>query len=117
MAWGWRPRPWPVRRLSRQPRPEDAAEPESPGPIRFSTSKASPRVWPVERSLGSNFRRPWARVLPVSLLGMGLVLWCFFREETEVDKQLGTLFREHVPELLAETSKSEMLPPAEHENS
>uniref|UniRef100_A0A8C3F559 Uncharacterized protein n=1 Tax=Chrysemys picta bellii TaxID=8478 RepID=A0A8C3F559_CHRPI len=62
-----------------------------PLPIPFSTSKASPRVWSVDKSMGSDYRRPWVKVLPVSLLGIGLLLWCVFREESEVDDQLGRL--------------------------
>uniref|UniRef100_A0A674K1P7 Ubiquinol-cytochrome c reductase complex assembly factor 4 n=1 Tax=Terrapene triunguis TaxID=2587831 RepID=A0A674K1P7_9SAUR len=108
-----RPRPLsclvcPVRRLSRQPGPEDVAESESSRPIPFSTSKASPRVWSVDRSMGSDYRRPWVKVLPVSLLGIGLLLWCVFREEAEVDERLGAVFHAQVPGLLDETPENKI---------
>ncbi|KAG6922708.1 chromosome 16 orf 91 [Chelydra serpentina] len=120
LLWGWRPRPLacpfrPVRRLSRQPGPEDAAESESSRPIPFSSSKASPRVWSVDRSMGSDYQRPWVKVLPVSLLGIGLLLWCVFREEAEVDKQLGAVFHEQVPGLVDETPEDKVLPPSQQE--
>uniref|UniRef100_A0A8C5EYN4 Protein CCSMST1 n=1 Tax=Gopherus evgoodei TaxID=1825980 RepID=A0A8C5EYN4_9SAUR len=117
ILWGWRPRllscPFcAVRRLSRHPGPEDVAESASSRPIPFSTSKASPRVWSVDRSMGSDYRRPWVKVLPVSLLGIGLLLWCVFREEAEVDKQLGAVFHQQVPGLLDETPENKILPPS-----
>uniref|UniRef100_A0A8C8RQU2 Chromosome 16 open reading frame 91 n=1 Tax=Pelusios castaneus TaxID=367368 RepID=A0A8C8RQU2_9SAUR len=107
--------PWPVRRLSRRAGSEAAAEPEQSGPIPFSTSKASPRAWSVDRSMGSDYERPWVKVLPVSLLGMGLLLWCYFREETEIDEKLGALLYEQVPDLLNETPKNKLLPPPQQE--
>ncbi|XP_010136997.1 PREDICTED: protein CCSMST1, partial [Buceros rhinoceros silvestris] len=62
--------------------------PESEGPTPFSASKASPRVWSVSQSMGSDHERPWVKVLPVSLLCTGLLLWCLFREKTEIDERL-----------------------------
>uniref|UniRef100_A0A669QBR4 Protein CCSMST1 n=1 Tax=Phasianus colchicus TaxID=9054 RepID=A0A669QBR4_PHACC len=71
--------------------PRAAEDPESEGPIPFSASKASPRVWSVSRSMGSDHQRPWVKVLPLSLLCSGLLLWCAFRERTEIDERLEVL--------------------------
>ncbi|KAM3859562.1 G-protein coupled estrogen receptor 1-like [Diretmus argenteus] len=57
-------------------KPEDGEENKEP--IRFSTSKASHRTWRVERSLGSQFQRPWWKVLPISLFGICFLL-CKFK--------------------------------------
>lgn len=57
-------------------------------PIKFSTSKASHKIWKVDSSLGSQFERPWWKVLPVSLFCIGIILWCALRGETEVDRNL-----------------------------
>ncbi|XP_010180706.1 PREDICTED: protein CCSMST1, partial [Mesitornis unicolor] len=54
--------------------------------------KASPRVWSVRRSLGSDQERPWVVVLPLSLLCSALLLWCALREETEIDERLAAAF-------------------------
>uniref|UniRef100_A0A8C2TG83 Protein CCSMST1 n=1 Tax=Coturnix japonica TaxID=93934 RepID=A0A8C2TG83_COTJA len=62
------------------------------GAIPFSASKASPRVWSVSQSMGSDYERSWVKVLPVSLLCSGLLLWCVFREKTEIDDKLEALF-------------------------
>ncbi|XP_010000880.1 PREDICTED: protein CCSMST1 [Chaetura pelagica] len=62
------------------------------GAIPFSGSKASPRVWSVGRSMGSDHERPWAKVLPLSLLCVGLLLWCVLREKTELDERLEAAF-------------------------
>uniref|UniRef100_A0A8C8A8Y2 Uncharacterized protein n=1 Tax=Otus sunia TaxID=257818 RepID=A0A8C8A8Y2_9STRI len=61
---------------------------EGAGAIPFSASEASPRVWSVRRSMGSDHERPWVKVLPLSLLCSGLLLWCVFRERTEIDERL-----------------------------
>ncbi|XP_030339966.1 protein CCSMST1 [Strigops habroptila] len=101
MSWalgGWRARrlrlPGPRRWLARRRGPEGApgAEPEDGGPIPFSASKASPRVWSVSQSMGSDHERPWVKVLPLSLLCTGLLLWCVFREPTEIDERLEAVF-------------------------
>ncbi|XP_067390473.1 ubiquinol-cytochrome c reductase complex assembly factor 4 [Emydura macquarii macquarii] len=113
--WGRRQSFCLVRRLSRQAGPEDAAESERSGPIPFSTSKASPRVWSVDRSMGSDYQRSWKKALPVSLLGIGLLLWCVFREETEIDKKLGDVLHEQVLDLVDKTPKSKLLPPPQQE--
>uniref|UniRef100_A0A8C9F2U1 Protein CCSMST1 n=1 Tax=Pavo cristatus TaxID=9049 RepID=A0A8C9F2U1_PAVCR len=67
------------------------ADPEGEGAIPFSASKASPRVWSVSQSMGSDYQRPWVKVLPLSLLCSGLLLWCAFREKTEIDERLEAL--------------------------
>nr|XP_033770707.1 protein CCSMST1 [Geotrypetes seraphini] len=77
-----------VRRIhenSNQPSPEDK---EDSTPIPFSTSKGSHRVWTVARSFGSDHQRPLWQALSVSFLSTALLLWCVFREETELDKAL-----------------------------
>nr|XP_006010232.1 PREDICTED: protein CCSMST1 [Latimeria chalumnae] len=73
------------------------AEEENLGPIKFSTSRASHRVWTVERSLGSDHKKPWWKVLPVSFLGIGFLIWCIFRKETEIDEQLEKSLYEQLP--------------------
>lgn len=46
--------------------------------------------------MGSDHERPWAKVLPLSLLCTGLLLWCVFRQQTEVDERLEALFFDQV---------------------
>ncbi|XP_071617043.1 ubiquinol-cytochrome c reductase complex assembly factor 4 [Heliangelus exortis] len=90
----WRARRWlcpPVPRRWLARRGPEGADPEE-GAIPFSGSKASPRVWSVRRSMGSDHERPWGKVLPLSLLGTGLLLWCLFREGTEIDERLEAAF-------------------------
>ncbi|MBN3275243.1 CSMT1 protein, partial [Polyodon spathula] len=72
----------------RSRRSEPLNDEEDPGPLKFTSSKASHRTWSVDQSLGSQFQRPWWKVLPISLLGLGIVLWCFFREESEIDREM-----------------------------
>ncbi|KAM9101902.1 ubiquinol-cytochrome c reductase complex assembly factor 4 isoform 2-T2 [Sarcophilus harrisii] len=60
-------------------------EDELERPIHFSSSKANPRRWTVEHSLGSDRRRPWWKVVPLSASLIALVVWCFFRKETDID--------------------------------
>ncbi|XP_034413762.1 protein CCSMST1 isoform X2 [Cyclopterus lumpus] len=69
-------------------------------PIKFSTSKASHRSWKVDRSMGSQYERPWWKVLPISLFFTGIILWCAFRGQTDMDKQLEKQLFEHLPGLL-----------------
>ncbi|XP_009893624.1 PREDICTED: protein CCSMST1 [Charadrius vociferus] len=76
------------------------------GAIPFSTSKANPRVWSVGRSMGSDHERPWVKVLPLSLLCSGLLLWCAFREKTEIDERLEAIFSGQVVDSLDEAPKS-----------
>ncbi|XP_074775439.1 ubiquinol-cytochrome c reductase complex assembly factor 4 [Athene noctua] len=97
MSWAlgrWRARrcprlPAPRRGLARR-RGEEAEE--GAGPIPFSASEASPRVWSVRRSMGSDHERPWVKVLPVSLVCGGLLLWCAFRDRTDIDERLEAAF-------------------------
>ncbi|XP_068886480.1 ubiquinol-cytochrome c reductase complex assembly factor 4 [Aphelocoma coerulescens] len=98
MIWAlgrWRARrapllPGPGRGLARRRDPEGAvgAHPERGGPIPFSGSKASPRFWSVSRSMGSHHERPLVKVLPLCVLGTGLLLWGVFGHKTEVDERL-----------------------------
>lgn len=91
---------------SRKP-PDDDDEAVSK-PIKFSTSKASHRTWNVDRSLGSNYKRPWWKVLPISLFGVGFLLWCAFRKETELDESLEKNLYEHLPGLLSDEEQEEV---------
>ncbi|XP_043945467.1 protein CCSMST1 [Protopterus annectens] len=77
------------------------------GPIKFSTSKASPKVWTVDKSFGSHYQRPWWKVLPVSLLGIGFLIWCFVREETEIDEKFDKTLLENVPDFKSLAQDSE----------
>lgn len=76
-------------------------------PIKFSTSKASHKSWRVDRSLGSQFERPWWRVLPISVFAVGFLLWCAVREETDVDVQLEKKLYEHLPGLVSDEDEEE----------
>ncbi|XP_045929343.1 protein CCSMST1 [Micropterus dolomieu] len=80
----------------------DDSEEVNNEPIKFSTSKASHRTWKVERSLGSQFERPWWKVLPISLLASGFLLWCALRNETDIDAKLNKGLYEHLPGLLSD---------------
>uniref|UniRef100_A0A8C5TJ08 Uncharacterized protein n=1 Tax=Malurus cyaneus samueli TaxID=2593467 RepID=A0A8C5TJ08_9PASS len=84
--WAWSV-PGPRRGLAR-PRDTDGAEPVGGKPIPFSGSKASPRFWSVSRSMGSDHERPLVKVLSLSVLCTGLLLWCVFRGRTEFDERL-----------------------------
>uniref|UniRef100_A0A8C7EG14 Protein CCSMST1 n=1 Tax=Nothoprocta perdicaria TaxID=30464 RepID=A0A8C7EG14_NOTPE len=88
----------PRRGMARGPggKEEEAADGE--GPLHFSGSKASPRVWSVSRSMGSDHERPWGKVLPVSLLGAALLLWCALRNSSEIDERLEAVFSERLAE-------------------
>ncbi|XP_053936936.1 protein CCSMST1 [Cuculus canorus] len=87
MRWalrGWRARRW----LSRRPPEEAERGGGGGGAIPFASSEASPRAWSVRRSMGSDHERPWGRVLPLSLLCVGLLLWAAFRESSDIDRRL-----------------------------
>lgn len=89
--------------LSAKPRqsPGSADGDESlPQPIKFSTSKASHRTWKVESSMGSRFQRPWWQVLSLSVFTFGFLLWCVFRQESDIDRALEKQLFEHFPGLL-----------------
>ncbi|XP_064375984.1 ubiquinol-cytochrome c reductase complex assembly factor 4 [Dromaius novaehollandiae] len=119
MRWalgGWRARrplrlPGPRRGLARRRGPAGAeaagaAEADGGGPVPFSASKASPRVWSVSRSMGSDHERPWGKVLPLSLLCAGLLLWCVFRDKTEIDERLEAVFSDRIVDPVDVTPKS-----------
>ncbi|XP_034716977.1 protein CCSMST1 isoform X2 [Etheostoma cragini] len=76
-------------------------------PIKFSTSKASHRTWKVNRSMGSQFERPWWKVLPISLIFAIFLLWCTLRGETNIDAQLERELYEQLPGLLSEEQKEQ----------
>lgn len=69
-------------------RSEPLNDEKDPGPVKFTSSKASHRTWSVDQSLGSRFQRPWWKVLPISLIGLAILLWCFLREESDIDRAL-----------------------------
>ncbi|XP_026171697.1 ubiquinol-cytochrome c reductase complex assembly factor 4 isoform X2 [Mastacembelus armatus] len=87
------------QRSARSKRPSEDNEINNE-PIKFSTSKASHRTWKVDRAMGSQFERPWWKVLPISLFGTALLLWCALRDETDTDAQLDKTLFEHLPDLL-----------------
>ncbi|XP_072568692.1 ubiquinol-cytochrome c reductase complex assembly factor 4 [Paramormyrops kingsleyae] len=76
-------------------------------PIKFSTSKASHRTWRVDRSLGSQHQRPWWKVLPVSLAIVCFLLWCAFRDESEIDQKLEKQLYEHLSGLSLDEDKED----------
>ncbi|XP_073686890.1 ubiquinol-cytochrome c reductase complex assembly factor 4 [Garra rufa] len=90
---------------SRKP-PEDNEA--ASNPIQFSTSKASHRTWKVDRSMGSTYERPWWKVLPISLVGVGFLAWCIFRRESEIDDSLEKNLYEHLPGLLSDEEEDEV---------
>uniref|UniRef100_UPI00398EE77F ubiquinol-cytochrome c reductase complex assembly factor 4 n=1 Tax=Pristiophorus japonicus TaxID=55135 RepID=UPI00398EE77F len=77
--------------------PKDNKSSSDSGTIKFSTSKASYRVWTVDKSLGSDYQNPWWKVLPLSLVGIAFLVWCFLREESDVDKILEQTLLDHLP--------------------
>ena len=86
---------------------EDGDKEVNNEPIKFSTSKASHRTWKVDRSMGSQFERPWWKVLPVSLIFTGFLLWCALRGETNIDVQLEKELYEQLPGLLSDEEQDE----------
>lgn len=84
---------------------EKATEEVVHGPIKFSTSKASHKTWKVARMMGGEYQRPWWKVLPISLVGVSLLLWCIFRKETSVDAILQKELYDYLPELLDEVEE------------
>ncbi|ERE68707.1 RING finger protein unkempt [Cricetulus griseus] len=67
---------------------EEEEEEDLNHPLQFSSSKATPIRWTVEHSLGKNQRRPWWKVLPVTITLTVLILWCYLRQETSTDEWL-----------------------------
>ncbi|XP_051970323.1 protein ccsmst1-like [Xyrauchen texanus] len=88
--------------LSAKSRKLPDGDEETSKPIKFSTSKASHQTWNVDRSLGSTYQRPWWKVLPISIFGVGFLLWCIFRKESEIDETLEKHLFEHLPGLLSD---------------
>ncbi|RVE59642.1 hypothetical protein OJAV_G00190540 [Oryzias javanicus] len=84
---------------------EDA--PPKDEPLKFSTSKASHKTWKVKRSMGSHYERPWWKVVPISLFCTAFLLWCAFRGETDIDKQLERQLYEQLPGLLSTEEQEE----------
>ncbi|KAG9349871.1 hypothetical protein JZ751_026224 [Albula glossodonta] len=91
-----------------RPQEEEYDEEEIKPPIKFTTSKASHHSWTVDRSLGSDYQRPWWKVLPVSVFCVGVLLWCVFRDETEVDQRLEEHLYKHLPELLTDVEEDDV---------
>ncbi|XP_057603706.1 ubiquinol-cytochrome-c reductase complex assembly factor 4 [Hippopotamus amphibius kiboko] len=90
--------PPPGGRAPAQRAAEDEEEDDPNRPVQFSSSKANPFRWTVKHSLGREQQRPWWKVLPFSLSIMVLVIWCFFRQETSVDRWFRGILVEEVPE-------------------
>ncbi|KAK2820237.1 hypothetical protein Q5P01_023196 [Channa striata] len=90
------------QRSAKSKKPPDDKREVNNEPIKFSTSKASHRTWKVESSMGSQFQRPWGRVLSVSLFVAAFLLWCALRGETDVDAQLEKQLYDHLPDLIAD---------------
>ncbi|XP_023143491.1 ubiquinol-cytochrome-c reductase complex assembly factor 4 [Amphiprion ocellaris] len=93
---------------ARSKKPMDEEKEVNNEPIKFSTSKASHKAWNVDRSMGSNFERPWWKVLPISLIFTGFLLWCAVREETDIDVKLEKQLYEHLPSLLPDEEEKEV---------
>ncbi|KAL0984342.1 hypothetical protein UPYG_G00140240 [Umbra pygmaea] len=89
------------QRFIKLKKPADENDEDTNHPIKFSTSKANHKTWKVDQSMGSKYKRPWWKVLPVSLFGLGFLLWCALRNETDIDDQLQKNLYEHLPGLLS----------------
>ncbi|XP_054454811.1 ubiquinol-cytochrome-c reductase complex assembly factor 4 isoform X2 [Anoplopoma fimbria] len=76
-------------------------------PLKFSTSKASHRTWKVDHGMGSQYERPWWKVLPVSLFSIGFLLWCALRGQTDIDVTLEKELYEQLPGLLSEEDEED----------
>lgn len=57
--------------------------------------------------MGSRFQRPWWKVLPLSILTVGFLLWCVFRKESDIDRTLEKQLYEHLPGLLSNIEETE----------
>ncbi|KAJ8245774.1 hypothetical protein GJAV_G00260170 [Gymnothorax javanicus] len=95
------------RRDRKSQTPEDDRDEDTENPIEFSTSKASHRVWRVDTSLGRSHERPWWKVLPLSLFGVCFLLWCIFRKESGIDRQLEKELDEYFPGIFSEEEDPE----------
>ncbi|XP_049418965.1 protein CCSMST1 isoform X1 [Epinephelus fuscoguttatus] len=92
----------------RSAKSKDGDEEVNNEPIKFSTSKASHRTWKVDRAMGKQFEQPWWKVLPISLIFSGFILWCALRSQTDIDSQLEKQLYEHLPSLLLEEQEEEV---------
>ncbi|XP_037671392.1 protein CCSMST1 [Choloepus didactylus] len=98
VRWASRNRPPPGGRARAQPLAEGEEEDDSVRPFKFSSSKVNPCLWTVGHSLGKKQQRPWWKVLPLCLSLMVLVVWCYWRQETDKDEWLKRMLEEEMPE-------------------
>ncbi|KAL7978513.1 hypothetical protein Chor_004330 [Crotalus horridus] len=75
---------FPRRLYSPAKKPE---EPASSEPLCFTKSPANPRRWTAWQSMGSDQRQPVWRALLINLVIFLILLWCYFRPETEADRR------------------------------
>ncbi|XP_039177456.1 mitochondrial mRNA pseudouridine synthase TRUB2 isoform X2 [Crotalus tigris] len=75
---------FPRRLYSPTKKPE---EPASSEPLSFTKSPANPRRWTAWQSMGSDQRQPAWRALLINLVIFLILLWCYFRPETEADRR------------------------------
>lgn len=52
--------------------------------------------------MGSQYERPWWKVLPISAAFTAFLLWCALRGETDIDTQLEKQLYEQLPGLLSD---------------
>ena len=57
--------------------------------------------------MGSQYQRPWWKVLPFSVFVFGVLVWCAFREETDIDEKLGEHLYKHLPGLLSDEEEEQ----------
>ncbi|KAM9817144.1 ubiquinol-cytochrome c reductase complex assembly factor 4 [Neosynchiropus ocellatus] len=88
------------QRLSRDKKTQSEDEEVNNEPIKFSSSKASSKVWKVDRGMGSQSKRPLWKVLSVSVVCITFLLWCVLRDEKEVDELLGKQLNVQLPGLV-----------------
>lgn len=79
--------PPPGGRAPTQPAAGREEKDEPNRPVLFSSSGASPFRWTVGHSLGAEQRRPWWKVVPLSLALAALLLWCCLRLERGADRR------------------------------
>ncbi|XP_070614917.1 pseudouridylate synthase TRUB2, mitochondrial isoform X2 [Erythrolamprus reginae] len=87
--------------------PKENEETESSEPLCFSKSPANPRQWTIRRSMGSDHQQPLWRAMLVSLSLALVLLWCYLRPETEVDRRA-----EEFLQFLQNMPQQEELPPS-----
>ncbi|XP_034294612.1 pseudouridylate synthase TRUB2, mitochondrial isoform X2 [Pantherophis guttatus] len=93
------------RRLYSQPK--ESEEPESSEPLCFTKSSANPRRFTTRQSMGSDHKQPLWRALLISLTFTLLLLWCYLRPETEIDRRA-----EELLQFLQVIPQQEELPPS-----